>query len=105
VLDAWLALLLVTLGLLAIAGGLVLAARASFASGAAQARRELETERQQLDVSVAQLKQEVREATDITGKLRAKLPAVAAGALGAGFFVAGGIGATMRFLARKGRER
>ena len=104
-LDAWLALLLVTVGLLAIAGGLVLAARASFASGAAQARRELETERHELEASVAELKREVREAANITGKLRAKLPAVAAVALGAGFFVAGGIGATMRFLARKGRER
>jgi hypothetical protein len=30
---------------------------------------------------------------------------VAAGALGAGFFLAGGVGATMRLLARKGRER
>ena len=35
----------------------------------------------------------------------AKLPVVAVGALGAGFFLAGGIGATMRLLARKGRER
>ena len=33
------------------------------------------------------------------------MPVVAAGALGAGFFLAGGVGATMRFLARKGRER
>ena len=37
-------------------------------------------------------------------KLRANLPVVAAGALGVGFFVAGGVGATMRLLARRGRE-
>ena len=43
--------------------------------------------------------------TDVTARLRDKLPVIAAGALGAGFFLAGGIGATMRFLARKGRER
>ena len=41
---------------------------------------------------------------DITAKLRSKLPVVAAGALGAGFLLAGGIGATMRLLARRGRE-
>ena len=37
-------------------------------------------------------------------KLRANLPVVAAGALGVGFLLAGGIGARMRLLARRGRE-
>jgi hypothetical protein len=32
------------------------------------------------------------------------LPIVAAAALGAGFLFAGGIGATMRLIARRGRE-
>jgi hypothetical protein len=68
-------------------------------------RREIETEREQLAHAVDELREGLGEVTDLTGKLRAKLPAVAAGALGAGFFLAGGIGATMRFLARKGRER
>jgi hypothetical protein len=40
----------------------------------------------------------------VSAKLKAKLPAVAAGALGAGFVLAGGIGATMRLFARKSRE-
>ena len=40
----------------------------------------------------------------MTAIVRAKLPTVAAGAAGAGFFLAGGIGATMRLLARRGRE-
>ena len=68
-------------------------------------RREIETEREQLAHAVEELREGLGEATDVAGKLRARLPAVAAGALGAGFFLAGGIGATMRLLARKGRER
>lgn len=68
-------------------------------------RREIESERNQLAHAVEELREGLGEATDVAGKLRAKLPVVAAGALGAGFFFAGGIGATMRFLARKGRER
>jgi hypothetical protein len=68
-------------------------------------RREIESERTQLAHAVEELREGLGEATDVAGKLRAKLPVVAAGALGAGFFLAGGIGATMRFLARKGRER
>ncbi len=68
-------------------------------------RREIEAERRQLASAVEQLREGLGEATDVAGKLRSRLPVVAAGALGAGFFLAGGIGATMRFLARKGRER
>jgi hypothetical protein len=36
--------------------------------------------------------------------VRSKLPVFAAGAAGAGFFLAGGVGATLRLLARRGRE-
>jgi hypothetical protein len=68
-------------------------------------RREIESEREQLARAVEELREGLGDATDVAGKLRAKLPAVAAGALGAGFFLAGGIGATMRLLARRGRER
>ena len=68
-------------------------------------RREIESEREQLARAVEELREGLGEVTDVAGKLRAKLPAVAAGALGAGFFLAGGIGATMRLLARRGRER
>ncbi len=63
-------------------------------------RRQIEAEREKLADAVDDL----RGAADLTGKLRAKLPVVAAGAAGAGFFLAGGIGATMRLLARRGRE-
>jgi hypothetical protein len=69
-----------------------------------QVRREIEAERDQLASAVDTLRSEIGEATDIGAKLRSKLPVVAAGALGAGFIVAGGIGAVMRLLARRGRE-
>jgi hypothetical protein len=68
-------------------------------------RRDIEDERARLAAAVEQLREGLGEATDVAGKLRARLPVAAAGALGAGFFLAGGIGATMRLLARRGRER
>jgi hypothetical protein len=67
-------------------------------------RRDIEAHRNELARSVETLREEIGEATDIAGKLRAKLPLVAGGALGAGFVLAGGIGATMRLLALRGRE-
>jgi hypothetical protein len=67
-------------------------------------RREIEVEREQLADAAESLRDQLGEATDITGKLRANLPAVAAGALSIGFVVAGGIGATARLIFRKGRE-
>ena len=69
-----------------------------------QVRHELESERERLADAVDSLRAEVKDATNVGAKLRANLPVVAAGALGAGFFLAGGIGATMRLLARRGRE-
>ena len=68
-------------------------------------RREIEAERQELATAVEQLREGIGDVTNVTAKLRARLPVVAAGALGAGFFLAGGVGATMRLLARKSRER
>ena len=69
-----------------------------------QVRRDIESEREQLASAVGELREGLGEATDVTGKIRANLPAVAAGALGLGFVVAGGIGATARLLMRRGRE-
>ena len=57
---------------------------------AADVRRDIEAEREQLADAVDELRSGLGEVTDIGGKLRAKLPLVAAGALGAGFFLAGG---------------
>ena len=67
-------------------------------------RREIEAEREQLAEAVDDLRKEIGEVTDVKSKVAANLPVAAAGALGAGFFLAGGIGATMRLLARRGRE-
>ena len=69
-----------------------------------QLRQEVAAERERLADAVDHLRAEIREATNVKAKLRANLPAAAAGALGVGFFVAGGIGATMRLFARRGRE-
>jgi hypothetical protein len=70
----------------------------------AELRRQIESERNALATSVDSLRSEISEATNISAKLRAKLPAAAGGALAAGFVLAGGIGATVRFVFRKGRE-
>ena len=70
-----------------------------------QVRREIEVEREALAEAVDELRAGIGDATNVTGKLRERLPVVAAGALGAGFVLAGGVGATMRFFARRGRER
>lgn len=69
-----------------------------------QIRAELAVERAQLAEAVEQLRTELGEATDISGKLKSKLPTVAAGAASTGFVIAGGIGATARYFARRGRE-
>ena len=69
-----------------------------------EVRHDIEAERERLAAAVEELREEMGDATNITAKLRAKLPVVAVGALGTGFLLAGGIGATMRLLFRRGRE-
>jgi hypothetical protein len=68
-------------------------------------RRDIEREREQLAGAVEYLRGSLGEAADIGGKLKSKLPVVAAGAASVGFVLAGGIGATMRYFARRGRDR
>ena len=65
-----------------------------------QVRRDIEAEREGLADAVDDLRSEM----DVNAKLRGKLPLAAAAALGAGFVVSGGIGATMRLLMRRSRE-
>jgi hypothetical protein len=67
-------------------------------------RRDIESEREQLADAADNLRDSIGEATDIGGKLRSNLPVVAAGALGVGFLLAGGVGATARLIFRRGRE-
>jgi len=68
-----------------------------------QVRQDIESEREQLAGAADQLRESIGEATNISGKLRSNLPAVAAGALGLGFVLAGGVGATARLIFRRGR--
>jgi hypothetical protein len=65
-----------------------------------QVRRDIEAERERLADAVDDLRSEM----DFNAKLRGKVPLAAAAALGAGFVVSGGIGATMRLVMRRGRE-
>jgi hypothetical protein len=69
-----------------------------------EVRRDIESEREQLAGAAETLREEIGEATNIAAKLRANLPVVAIGALGLGFLVAGGMGATARLIFRRGRE-
>jgi hypothetical protein len=69
-----------------------------------QIRRDIESEREQLARAMESLRSGIGEVTDVSTKLRSNLPVAAAAAAATGFFLAGGIGATMRFLARRGRE-
>jgi hypothetical protein len=67
---------------------------------AEQVRRDIEVERERLAVAV----DDVRAGMDVNAKLKGRLPVAAAAALGAGFVLSGGIGATMRLLMRRSRE-
>jgi hypothetical protein len=69
-----------------------------------QIRSELDAERAELAEAVDQLRGELGQAADISGKLKSKLPVVAGAAASVGFVLAGGVGATMRYFARRGRE-
>jgi hypothetical protein len=69
-----------------------------------QVRQDIESEREQLADAAETLRESLGDATNVGGKLRANLPAAAAGALAIGFLVAGGVGATARLIFRRGRE-
>jgi hypothetical protein len=68
-----------------------------------QVRRDIEAHREELAGAVEALKRDIGKATDIGGKMKANLPAVAGAALGAGFLFAGGIGAVVRLFGRRRR--
>ncbi|MDP9260422.1 MAG: hypothetical protein M3O89_00445 [Actinomycetota bacterium] len=70
-----------------------------------QVRKDIEGERERLAGAVEHLRGELDAAANVTGKLKSKLPVVAGGAASVGFVLAGGIGATMRYFARRGRDR
>jgi hypothetical protein len=61
-----------------------------------QVKADIEAERDRLAGAVDDLRSEM----DINKKLRPKLPLAVAAAVGAGFVISGGIGATIRLLTR-----
>jgi len=69
-----------------------------------QVKAEIEQEREELAGAADNLRESIADATNVSAKLRTKLPAVALGAFGVGFFLAGGVGATARLMFRRGRE-
>jgi hypothetical protein len=70
----------------------------------ADVRRDIENERDQLADAAESLRDSIGEATNVRGKLRSNLVPAAVGALGVGFLLAGGVGATARLIFRRGRE-
>jgi Protein of unknown function (DUF3618) len=67
-----------------------------------QLRADIDAERQQLVDAVDHLRESVGNASTVAARMKNKLPIVATGA---GFVLGGGLGATMRLLARRGRGR
>jgi hypothetical protein len=63
-------------------------------------RRDIAAERDELAGAVEDLRAGIGNAAN----LRGKLPLIAASALGAGFVLAGGVGATVRFVAGRARR-
>jgi hypothetical protein len=64
-------------------------------------RRDIAREREELAHAVAQLRSELGGTFDVRRRVGVLVPA----AFATGFVVSGGIGATMRYFARRGRER
>jgi hypothetical protein len=67
-----------------------------------QLRSNIEAEREQLVVAVEHLRESVGSASTVAARMKSKLPVVATGV---GFVLGGGLGATMRLIARRGRRR
>lgn len=68
-------------------------------------REAIRRERQLLASSLEELRDGLGEATDLAGRLGRRLPFAAAGALAAGFVLAGGLGAGVRYALARSRRR
>ena len=66
-----------------------------------QLRGEIAAEREQLAGAVEHLRDEL----GMAARLRGRLTVFAAGAAASGFVLGGGVGAAMRYVARRSRER
>lgn len=68
-------------------------------------RREIAHERTELANAVDSLRAQLGGAFDLRTRLGSRIAMLTPAAFAAGFVVSGGIGATMRYFARRGRER
>lgn len=67
-------------------------------------RREIARERTELARAVEQLRADLGGTFDLRRKIGSRVAVIAPTAFATAFVVSGGIGATMRYLARRGRE-
>jgi hypothetical protein len=68
-------------------------------------RREIEAERAQLAAAVSSLRGRLGEAADVGTHVRSRMRLFMPAGFAAGFLLAGGVGASMRLVARRSRER
>lgn len=68
-------------------------------------RSEIAVERERLAAVVDDLRGRLGDATDVRRQLGSRISMLAPAAFAAAFVVSGGIGATMRYFARRGRDR
>jgi hypothetical protein len=68
-------------------------------------RNEIAAERQKLADAVDDLRIRLGDVADVKTQVRTRWRALTPAAFAAGFVVSGGVGATMRLLARRSRER
>jgi hypothetical protein len=67
-------------------------------------RHEIAREREELADAVERLRTQVGGTFDVNRLVGSRVAVLAPAAFAAGFVVSGGIGATMRYFARRGRE-
>jgi hypothetical protein len=68
-------------------------------------RDEIAVERERLAEAVDELRRRLGDATDVQRQVGSRLTLLTPAAFAAGFVLSGGIGATMRYFARRGRDR
>lgn len=69
-----------------------------------QVRRDIAREREHLAHAVGQLRAQLGGAFDVRRRIGSRARVLAPAAFATAFVVSGGIGATMRYFARRGRE-
>ncbi|CAN5650578.1 hypothetical protein BH18ACT13_BH18ACT13_13360 [soil metagenome] len=68
-------------------------------------RSEIAVERERLAAAVDELRNRVGDATNVQRQVGSRISVLAPAAFATAFVVSGGIGATMRYFARRGRDR